>query len=170
MKRVQTDISGARSIVETWRGQPNAQDAVRSRLGDGYDGCWTIAMGTNDAANQIVGGTYPYPERIDLLMDRLRDQPVLWLTVKSLERSGPYADEHMRAWDEALVKACDRYPNLRVYDWRAEVRDPWFISDGIHFTTPGYRERSHRIALALARAFPQDGPASADCVVRSGLG
>lgn len=170
VKRVRTDIAGARSIVETWHGQPNAQEAVRSRLADGYDGCWTIAMGTNDAANQVVGGVHPYPERIDLLMKPLHGQPVMWLTVKSLEHSGPYDDEHMRAFDDALIKACDRYPNLRVYDWRSEVRDPWFISDGIHFTTPGYRERSHRIAMALARAYPLDGPPAADCVVRSGLG
>ncbi len=169
VKRVDTDISGARSIVETWHGQPNAQAAVRGRMTDGYDGCWSVAMGTNDSANQTVGGVYPYPERIDLLMKRLRGQPVMWLTVRSLKHTGPYADAHMRAFNAALLDACDRYPTLRIYDWRAEVRDPWFISDGIHFTTPGYRERSHRIALALANAFPKDGPPASSCVVRSGL-
>jgi len=169
VRDVDTDILGARSIVEKWHDQPNAQDAVRSRMAAGYDGCWEIAMGTNDAANQAVGGSYPYAERIDLLMKRIGDQPVLWLTVKSLVDSGPYDDEHMRAFDQALLDACDRYPNLRVYDWRAEVRDAWYISDGIHFTTPGYTERSRRIASALAKAFPADGPPASGCVVASGL-
>ncbi len=169
VRDVDTDISGARSIVEKWHDQPNAQDAVRSRLAEGYRGCWEIAMGTNDAANQAVGGSYPYAERIDLLMERIGDQPVLWLTVKSLVRSGPYDDENMRAFDRALLDACERYPNLRVYDWRAEVRDAWYISDGIHFTTPGYAERSRRIASALAQAFPADGPPAPGCVVASGL-
>lgn len=168
VRGVGTDIRGARSIVERWHDEPNAQDAVQARIDDGYHGCWIIAMGTNDAANQAVGGVHPYSERIDLLMRRIGDQPVLWLTVKSLLRSGPYADSTMRAFDDALLDACSRYPNLRVYDWRAEVRDAWFVSDGIHFTTPGYAERAGRIADALARAYPVDAPPSAGCVVGSG--
>ena len=53
--------------------------------------------------------------------------------------------------------ACARYPNMRVYDWASEVKDSWFIDDGIHFTTKGYRERGKRTARALATAFPKDG-------------
>ncbi len=41
----------------------------------------------------------------------------------------------MEDWDEALLEACDRYPNMRIYDWAAEVKDEWFIDDGIHFTS-----------------------------------
>ena len=52
---VQTDISGARSIVERWQHLPNAQDAVKAELDGGYQGCWVMAMGTNEAANQAVG-------------------------------------------------------------------------------------------------------------------
>jgi lysophospholipase L1-like esterase len=37
------------------------------------------------------------------------------------------------------------------------VRDPWFIEDGIHFTSPGYAARSQLIASALAHAFPAGG-------------
>jgi hypothetical protein len=169
VRTVRTDILGARSIVEKWHGQPNAQDAVGSIRASGYHGCWTIAMGTNDAANQAVGGVYSYAQRIDLLMHRIGNQPVLWLTVKSLLSSGPYADANMVRFDDALRAACHRYPNLRIYDWRSEVRDSWFISDGIHFTSAGYAERARRIADALARAFPAHGGPSASCVVGSGL-
>jgi peptidoglycan/LPS O-acetylase OafA/YrhL len=170
VRTVRTNILGARSIVERWHDQPNAQDAVESIRASGYHGCWTIAMGTNDAANQAVGGVYSYAQRIDLLMHRIGDQPVLWLTVKSLQSSGPYADANMLKFDDALRAACQRYPNLRIYDWRSEVRNSWFISDGIHFTSAGYAERARRIADALARAFPAPGGPSPGCVVSSGLG
>ncbi|MGC4109252.1 MAG: acyltransferase family protein [Nocardioides sp.] len=169
VRTVRTNILGARSIVERWHDQPNAQDAVEGIRASGYHGCWTIAMGTNDAANQAVGGVYTYAQRIDLLMHRIGNQPVLWLTVKSLRSSGPYADANMQRFDDALQAACARYPNLRIYDWRSEVRSSWFISDGIHFTSAGYAERARRIADALALAFPAQGGASTSCVVGSGL-
>ena len=76
------------------------------------------------------------------------------------------AESHMADWDDALVKACAKYPNMRVFDWASVVNDSWFISDGIHFTTPGYAARSQLIADALAKAFPAAGAAPSSCVVR----
>jgi len=73
----------------------------------------------------------------------------------------------MQAFNTALLKACGRYPNLRVYDWRAEADTSWFIDDGIHYNTVGYRERSRRIANALAKAFPAGNPPAQGCVVHS---
>ncbi len=169
VREVRTDIAGARSIIERWHDQPNAQEAVSTLRQAGYHGCWTVALGTNDAANQVVGGVYPYAARIDLLLHRIGDQPVLWLTVRSLLSSGPYADSHMLAFDQALRSACRRYPRLRVYDWRSEVRDSWYVPDGIHFTSHGYAERARRIAGALAEAFPAAGPPTEQCVVGSGM-
>jgi len=46
---------------------------------------------------------------------------------------------------------------MRVYDWAAAVKDGWFISDGIHYTSAGYAARAYLIAQALARAFPAPG-------------
>jgi lysophospholipase L1-like esterase len=66
----------------------------------------------------------------------------------------------MLAWNAALIRACARYPNMRVYDWASVVKDNWFISDGIHFTSRGYGARAHRIARALAAAFPRRGGGS----------
>jgi peptidoglycan/LPS O-acetylase OafA/YrhL len=167
VSHVTTDISGARSIVETYDGHPNAQDAVRRQLAEGYEGCWVLALGTNEAANQYVGGVVPFPERIDLVMGLLGDAPALWTTVRTLKHGGPYGDAQMTAWNGALVDACRRYPNMRVYDWRSEVRDGWYISDGIHFTTTGYGHRAIGLARALARAFPAEGNPPAGCLVRS---
>jgi hypothetical protein len=123
-------------------------------------------MGTNEAANQAVGGPVRSEERIDLIMKPIGDHPVLWLTVKTQKTRGPYANREMRKWNAALLDGCRRYPNMRVYDWAGEVEDSWFISDGIHFTTRGYRERGKRIAEALASAFPQQGSSPRECLIR----
>jgi peptidoglycan/LPS O-acetylase OafA/YrhL len=163
--RVQTDILGARSIVEHYRGQPNAQEAAAKRIDAGYDGCWVFALGTNEAADVAVGSTVGLDRRIDLLMQEIKGQPALWLTVRTLRTSGPWAEGQMQKWNAALLRACGRYPNMRVYDWAAQVKDWWYIPDGIHFTTPGYRERARRTALALAAAFPADGGSPAACLV-----
>ena len=93
-------------------------------------------------------------------------EPVLWVNVKSLLSSGPYAEVNMARWDQALISACARYPNMRVYNWAAQVRTKWYISDGIHFTSIGYKHRAKMIADALARAFPQ-GSQSSGCLVTS---
>ncbi|MBC9957792.1 acyltransferase family protein [Yimella sp. cx-51] len=161
------EISGARSIVETVGGSPNAEAVVDKHLAQGYNGCWIIAMGTNDSANQVVGGTWPYDKRVALLMDKLKDQPVMWLTVKTLKTVGPYANKHQIEWNNTLKAGCAKYPNMRIYDWASEVQDPWYIKDGIHFTTPGYQERARRIARAFAIAFPKEGDSPAECVVGS---
>jgi peptidoglycan/LPS O-acetylase OafA/YrhL len=163
------DISGARSIVEHYKGNPNAEEAVASRTDAGYTGCWTLAMGVNEAANQYVGGVVPPDRRIDLVMRHIPpDTPVLWLTVRTLNSSGPYGDAQMKKWNAALVDACRRYPNIRVYDWRTEVKSSWFVPDRIHYTNKGYTQRAARIADALARAFPADAPPPDTCLVRSG--
>jgi peptidoglycan/LPS O-acetylase OafA/YrhL len=163
------DVSGARSIYENFEGNPNAQEAAEAWKGEGFDGCWVLALGTNEAANVAVGSTIGYDERIDSMMSTIAEQRVMWVNVKSLETSGPYSQENMEAWDKALLQACDRYPYMRVYDWAADVRDAWFIPDGIHFTTPGYAARGRKIADALLEAFPASEPLemadSDDCVV-----
>jgi len=159
------EISGARSIVETYEGEPNAQDVVGAWKREGYRGCWVLALGTNDSANVYVYPGTGTKERIRRMMAAIGEDPVLWVNVKSLVESGPYAAQNMRAWDEALLEVCPDYPNMRIFDWAAVVRDGWFIDDGIHFTTPGYRARSRLIADALREAFPASGKSSR-CLVR----
>ena len=83
-------------------------------------------------------------------MQEIKGQPAMWLTVKTLRTSGPWAEEQMQKWNAALRRACARYPSMRVYDWAAQVKDPWFISDGIHFTTPGIPGPGRLTARALA--------------------
>jgi peptidoglycan/LPS O-acetylase OafA/YrhL len=159
-------ISGARSIVEKWEGKPSAWEIVHEKHGSGYTGCWVFALGTNDPAN-IKGNLPGLAKRIEWMMIQAEGRPVLWTSSRSLLRRGPYDDAYMRSWNQALLDACARYPNMRVFDWAAETRDAWFQPDGIHPNPVGARERAWRFAAALAKAFPKQGPSPAGCFVRA---
>ena len=163
------EISGARSIEERFEGEPNAQEVAEAWKLEGFHGCWVLALGTNEAANVFVGSKVGEMERIEIMMSTIGEEPVMWVNVRSLVEDGdPYAEKNMKVWDEELVKACARYPNMRVYDWAKDVKDEWFIEDGIHFTSPGYAARAELIAHALAHAFPARGESeggSAHCLV-----
>jgi hypothetical protein len=162
------EISGARSIEEQFEGEPNAQEVAEAWKIEGFRGCWVLALGTNEAANVFVGSAVGEMERIEIMMNTIGNEPVMWVNVRSLVEEGdPYAAKNMEKWDEELLVACRRYPNMRVYDWASDVRDAWFIDDGIHFTSPGYAARSELIAHALAHAFPASGESEsgANCLV-----
>ena len=155
------EISGARSIVETYEGLPNAYTVAQQLVQQGYRGCWVLALGTNDTADVAVGSTFSLSYRIKEMMSLIGNHPVMWVNVKSLLSYGPYAESNMLLWNRALIQACASYPNMRVYDWAAAAQDSWFISDGIHYTSAGYAARAYLIAQALAAAFPAPGSAYA---------
>ena len=163
------EIAGARSIYENYEGEANAQEVAEAWKNEGFKGCWVIAMGTNEAANVAAGSTFGYDDRIASMMSTIGGEPTLWVNVKSLVASGPYAEANMKSWDTALLDACDSYPNMRIYDWAADVKDRWFIPDGIHFTSEGYAARGRLIADALLEAFPNTEPLKMtdrrDCVL-----
>jgi peptidoglycan/LPS O-acetylase OafA/YrhL/lysophospholipase L1-like esterase len=165
VKHVIDEISGARSIVEVLPGQINGYQVAQNLVRSGYHGCWVIALGTNDTANVAIGSSVSRAARIAEMMKVTQGEPVLWVNVRSLLDGGPYAETNMQLWDDALQRACSRYPNLRIYDWASVVHPSWYISDGIHFTSQGYIARGHDIAHALAAAFPRHGQ-STGCVVK----
>jgi hypothetical protein len=158
-------ISGARSIVETYDGQPNGYEVAQQTVASGFHGCWVIALGTNDAANIAVGSNVGEDARIQRMMSVIGDQPVLWVNAVSLLGSGPYSATNMQHWDRTLVQDCGKYPNFRVYDWASAAQPSWFISDGIHYSSAGSAQRAALIADALAEAFPKSELPSG-CVVR----
>jgi peptidoglycan/LPS O-acetylase OafA/YrhL len=155
--RLITEISGGRSIVETIDGQTNAYTVAQQLVADGYRGCWVLALGTNDTADVYVGSAVSQKTRIRRIMSVIGNQPVMWVNVRSLLTGGPYAESQMQLWNSALLHACVRYPDMRVYNWAADAQSSWFIADGIHYTSAGYAARGHMIAQALAAAFPASG-------------
>jgi hypothetical protein len=163
-KSVWTNIEGARSIVEVIPGTTNGYDAARQMTRQGFRGCWVLALGTDDTADVAAGSLTGLSTRIHRMMAAADGQPVMWVNVKTLLSSGPYAEANMQRWNNALLRACARYPNMRIYDWAAAAKKRWFISDGIHYTSAGYAARGRLIASALATAFPAQGH-SPGCVV-----
>jgi len=157
VRRSQFEIRGGTSIVETILNEPNAYTVARNLVRHGYRGCWVLALGTNDTADVAVGSNVGIAARIARMMSVIRSEPALWVNVKSQLSTGPYAEKNMEAWNRALLRACSRYPNMRVFDWAALVKRQWFIPDGIHYTSAGYVQRSRLIAQALALAFPRAG-------------
>ena len=71
----------------------------------GYNGCWLIALGTNDTADVYVGSALDLPGRIKEMMATIGNQPVVWLTAKTLRTSGPYNNANMKKWNQALLQA-----------------------------------------------------------------
>jgi peptidoglycan/LPS O-acetylase OafA/YrhL len=168
VKETHMEVEGGTSIEERYNGEPNAQEVAEAWKAEGYKGCWVLALGTNEAADVAAGSNVGLEERIEKMMNIIGDEPVLWVNVKTLpDATELYAEEGMKKWDEELEKACVKYPNMRVYNWAADVKKAWYIEDGIHFTSPGYAARAELIAHALAHAFPKKGksPGGAECVV-----
>jgi hypothetical protein len=164
VRRTLTDASGGRSIVETLPGQVNGYNVALNWDRGGYRGCWVYALGTNDTANVYVGSSVGLMARIAEMMSAARGQPVLWVNAWTLLSSGPWSQSSMRRWNQALLQACAKYPNMRIFDWAAVAQPQWFLSDGIHYTPAGYADRARAIANALALAFPRNGQ-SHSCVV-----
>jgi peptidoglycan/LPS O-acetylase OafA/YrhL/lysophospholipase L1-like esterase len=160
VQKVVTNIVGANSIVETLPGDINGYNAAKDIVAQGFKGCWVIALGTNDTADIAIGSAVGRAQRIQEIMSVAHGSPVLWVNVVSTLTSGPYAEANMQQWNAALSQACAKYPNMRVFNWASLVQPSWFISDGIHYTSAGYAQRSQQIADALAKAFPAKGHSS----------
>lgn len=159
VKRRRIDIAGARSIVETIPGTTNGETAARSIRSSGFHGCWIFALATNEAADIANGSAYLAPERIRIMMRVAAGDPVMWVNARTLLDDGSFYDNrNLKAWDRALVRACRRFPEMRVYDWAGDVKDGWYIDDGIHFTSPGYARRARLTAAGLVSAFPAGLP------------
>jgi peptidoglycan/LPS O-acetylase OafA/YrhL len=147
-------IVGATSVVESLPGTQNAYQLASQVKQGGFHGCWVLALGTNDTADVYVGSNVNRVQRIEKMMNLIGNQPVMWVEVTSVLSTGPYAEQNMELWNQALQQVLPHYPNMRVYDWPATAQSSWFVSDGIHYTSVGYEHRAIAIADALAEAFP----------------
>ena len=166
---VVADVTGARSTVESLEGDPSIRDSVQRLLDQGYgeDACWIIGAGVNDAANRAVGGSGEEDWRVDQIMELLGDAPVLWPTAATNRDSGAYDNANMAPFNEALLAARDRYPNLVVYDWASDVHQEWFLpGDDVHYQTEGNEKRAEYFSKALTLAFPADGSTPKEQLVK----
>ncbi len=157
VRHLLVDASSGRSIVEALPGQVNGYNVAAAWRAAGFRGCWVIALGTNDSANIATGSAVGATARINEMMSVAHGQPVLWVNAATLLSSGPWANANEQSWDNALLKAARRYPNLRILNWSAIAKPGWFLPDGIHYNSLGCAMRAQAIADGLARAFPLNG-------------
>ena len=151
------DASGGRSIVEEMPGQVNGYDVAQNWWNQGYRGCWVFALGTNDTANVSAGSNVGMMARIQQMMSVAHGEPVMWVNTVTQLDSGAWSEANEQAWDNTLISALARYPNMRIFNWASVAQPGWFLPDGIHYNPVGCESRAQAIADALARAFPRYG-------------
>ncbi len=152
---VYPDNDTARSIVEVKSGgQANAYDVAVAVKENGYEGCWVLMIGTNDAANVAAGSTVGYDDRINKMLTLIGDDPVLWVDAVTLLASDFYSNAAMMAWNEVLYRLAVDHPNVAVLRWSDVVKAGWFARDGIHYNTTGHTQRAAITAAALVQYFP----------------
>jgi len=151
---VYPDNDGARSIVERIDDRPNALDVAEGVRANGFDGCWVIMVGTNDAANIAAGASTSAEQRIRSMMDVIGSDRVMWVDTVSQRTDDAYRNASMLAWNQELYRVLAGYPNARVFRWYDVVRPVWFRNDGLHYTVEGSAQRAALTAAALLEAFP----------------
>ena len=154
VEELRLELFGGRSLIEHRAGNENGLMVAERLRAAGFNGCWVIGLGTNDAANVAKDQTIAPAERIARMMRIIGDAPVLWIDAVTRRSDGYWAQENMAAWNAELAAALAGHPNARIYRWSAEIRDEWFVGDGIHYSSAGYAARAERVARALASAFP----------------
>jgi hypothetical protein len=157
VKHLLLDASGGRSIVEEMPGQVNGYDVAQNWWHQGYRGCWVFALGTNDTANVSAGSGVGMMARIQEMMSVAHGEPVMWVNTVTQLDSGAWSQANEQAWDNTLVSALAKYPNMRIFNWASVAQPGWFLPDGIHYNPVGCAARAQAIADALARAFPRYG-------------
>lgn len=154
--KVVLDATGGRSIHERVNNEPNAAEGVDTLLGKGLRGCWVISMGVNDTGNIAAGSAIDANTRIDTIMNKLKDQDVLWPTITTVGRKDYYSKANMDKFNNAVKAATSRFPRLRVFDIAAKTDPAWFANgDGIHYAPAGAIARNRQFADALAAEFPE---------------
>lgn len=153
---VYPDVDGGRSIVETQNpSQINAYDVAAAVKSNGYEGCWVLMIGTNDAANVAAGSTIGFDERINKMLTLFGDDQVLWVDAVSLLANDPiYGSQVMKAWNEALYRLTAGHPNVAVLQWSGLVKAGWFARDGLHYNQTGNAQRAAITGAAMVEYFP----------------
>ena len=161
------EIAGGRSINEGYQSARPAKRNAETWKKKGFRGCWVLALGTMDAAAVRKGIKPGIRARIKMMMDIVGNDPVMWVNLKGRRSGGPWGARSLADWNKALLETCADFPNMRIYDWASDVKKTWYISDGIHQNSEGYKYRAQFIADALAQAFPAvpASTAPATCLV-----
>ena len=148
------ELMGGRSLVEHRADHENGVMVAERLREAGFEGCWIVALGTNDAANVAKHPKVDRVERIERIMRVIGDDPVLWVDAITTTQKGYWAAFNMQLWNDDLATTLSGYPNARIYRWSEDIEEEWWANDGIHYNSKGYTARARYTADALAAAFP----------------
>ena len=157
---VQVNAHGGRAVLrrrsdDTITGKEAAMQVREA----GFDGCWVVALGTNDTVYVANGAAFTRAQSIDEMMltiDASAEARVMWVnTFTSPAASGSYTNDNMIRWNDELLAAQARWPNLRIFDWASiAAKGVAPFTDGVHHTTEGYAVRDQAIVSALQSFYP----------------
>lgn len=150
------DAYGGRAILQRLsQDAKTGKQAAQDFVAEGYDGCWVVALGTNDTANAAADTDLSRAGAIDAMMkaiDPNAKATVMWVNTFTTRTDGYWSNDNMMIWNTELVAAQSRWPNLRIFDWAAVAATGAApFSDGIHHTADGYKVRNAAIATALSK-------------------
>ncbi len=152
------EISGARSIEEQFEGEPNAQEVAEAWKLEGFKGCWVLALGTNEAANVFVGSAVGEMERIEIMMNTIGDEPVMWVNVRSLVEAGdPYSARTWRSGTKNCSSPASGTPTCASTTGPPTSKTTGSSKTASTSPRPATPPAAELIAQALAHAFPAKG-------------
>ena len=151
---IRIDAYGGRAVLERLPEDPaTGKQAALNIVRSGFDGCWVVALGTNDTANVAAGANHTRGDSIDAMMEAIdpsKAAHVMWVNTFTEKSSGYWKNANMVLWNEALVEAQTRWPNLWIFDWATQAATGVApFTDGIHHTEAGYAVRNPAIVQAL---------------------
>jgi hypothetical protein len=154
--RFRIDAKGGRGIASFMYDDVTGLEAVRRIKATGFDGCWVMALGTNDTANADEFGASPKLQRawrlglIRSMMDELDGAPVMWVNTHLISPTATYSTADAAAWNQALVDVAADYPNMMVFDFDAVAAGhrEWTGPDDVHDTPLGSAHRAELVAQA----------------------
>ena len=154
---VRIDARGGRGIATFMYIDVTGIEAVRRIKATGFDGCWVMALGTNDTANTdywVAAPDEQHAWRVNLIrsmMIELDGAPVVWVNTHLTEPDIDYSAADAKAWNAALREVAFAYPNMMIFDWDAVAADhpEWTKDDHVHDTPEGSTERARIVARAV---------------------
>jgi len=151
------DAKGGRGIASFMYDDITGLEAVKRIKATGFNGCWVMALGTNDTANADEFGAPRAAQRawrlglIRSMMDELDGAPVVWVNTHLVSATASYSAADAVAWNQALLDVAPEYPNMKVFDFNAAAsgHPEWTLPDEIHDTPLGSAHRADLVARAV---------------------
>lgn len=151
-ERIEATDIWSKVVVDAKVGRKASQgaDVVKTRLGPRTTAV-VIALGVND----MISRPEPWYPRwvINRVMRQTGGRPVLWITPKFSPTGRRDWVSRAARFGRALRTAQETWPTLSIADWNSffvPVGRVRFISDGVHLTVSGYKNRAtfcvHQVA------------------------